>query len=281
MSNYFYRLETLDGTVFAVTTERCLVGRFPECDVRLPLPDVSRRHAMIFRQGQDWWLIDAGSRGGTWLNRTLLSRSTRLKSGDTIGIGGVEFTFNAKHSEVEDQTGRPLLAETTILGEAEWLVTQETALLWVGADGSITGGSKEAWVWLSAFFDCREERLPASVADWLRGDLAQRIPFQCRVGDERLRISAFPMESTGQLLVLSRLGPAFAPNALKSLGLSRAESELVPWLIRGKRNDEIAAILFRAPKTVEKQVAAVLKHLGVETRTAAAWNIIERMSAHH
>lgn len=58
------------------------------------------------------------------------------------------------------------------------------------------------------------------------------------------------------------------------------ECAVAPWLIRGKRNDEIAVILGVAPKTIEKHVASIMMKLNVETRTAAAWSIIELTGAH-
>ena len=281
MKSVYFHLETLDGAVFPVGEARCLIGRLPGCDVQLAVPDVSRRHAMILREGHDWWLMDAGSRGGTWLNQTRLTGSARLQAGDLIGIGSLVLTFLPMEPAPAGSAGRVEMADTTLPGDGDWLVTQETAVLWVDVAGNLKGGSSGGFAWLAVFFDGVDGALPAPVAEWLRSATAQRLPFQRRVGEERLRISAFPMDGDRQLLVLRRLGPAFSPQALKSLGLTPAECELVPWLIRGKRNDEMATILGRAPKTVEKQVASILSRLQVETRTAAAWNIIERMGAHH
>jgi DNA-binding NarL/FixJ family response regulator len=42
----------------------------------------------------------------------------------------------------------------------------------------------------------------------------------------------------------------------------------------------MAMIVGLAPKTVEKQVSSILSKLKVETRTAAAWSIIELTGAH-
>ena len=279
MNILFFQLETLDGTLFPVAVPRCLIGRMACCDVQLPMPEVSRRHAMILRDGHDWWLTDAGSRGGTWLNQVRLTRSERLQAGDRIGIGSLDLLFRPLGEGTALPS--PAMDETTLPGDEDWLVTQETAVLWVEPDGAITGGSRDSYTWLAAFFEGKEGALPKAVSDWLASEVAERIPYQQRVGEERLRITVFPMEDGRRLLVLRRLGPAFGMESLRRLGLSRAESELVPWLIRGKRNDEMAAILGRAPKTVEKQVAAILLRLEVETRTAAAWNIIERIGAHH
>jgi hypothetical protein len=48
--------------------ERVLVGRAPECRVRLDHPSVSRRHAELQRSGENWRLTDLGSKNGSYLN---------------------------------------------------------------------------------------------------------------------------------------------------------------------------------------------------------------------
>jgi DNA-binding CsgD family transcriptional regulator len=88
------------------------------------------------------------------------------------------------------------------------------------------------------------------------------------------------MQGEERLLVLSRLSPAFTPETVQKLGLSKSEAMVVPWLIRGRRNEEIGLILGISSRTAEKHIAGILVKLGVETRTAAVWNIIERSGAH-
>jgi DNA-binding CsgD family transcriptional regulator len=88
------------------------------------------------------------------------------------------------------------------------------------------------------------------------------------------------MQEEERLLVLSRLSPAFTPESVQKLGFSKTEALCVPWLIRGRRNEEIGLILGISSRTVEKNIAQILEKLEVETRTAAVWNIIERSGAH-
>jgi len=280
MSSALFHLETPDGGILPVSGQRCLIGRSPDCDIRLSSPEVSRRHALILWNENDVWLMDAGSSGGTWLNDERISKASKLESGDLIGVGLTSLRFRPASTSIGVARPGGLLAETTRPGDAEWLTTSDTAVLWVTLDGVIAGGSKEAISWMAAFFEGVADSLPASVAGWLEGGMLGRMPFESRVGDQRLRISVFAGGEDRLLLVLRRMEPAFNSASLRRIGLSRAESAIVPWLIRGKRNDEIAAILGSAPKTIEKQVAAILGRLGVETRTAAAWNIIERTGAH-
>src|SRR5689334_660134 len=75
---------TFDGT-------RIVIGRGSGCDVRLPDPSVSHRHASIRVEGASHVLMDEGSTNGSFLGeKQLVPRSGEaLKSGDLIRIGRV------------------------------------------------------------------------------------------------------------------------------------------------------------------------------------------------
>lgn len=63
-----------------------LIGRSPECDIVLPDRQVSRRHARVFRVGEDFYVEDLGSKNGTWVNGEPLRAPRRLEDGDEIQI---------------------------------------------------------------------------------------------------------------------------------------------------------------------------------------------------
>jgi DNA-binding CsgD family transcriptional regulator len=60
------------------------------------------------------------------------------------------------------------------------------------------------------------------------------------------------------------------PGALRSLGLTRRETEVLTWIAQGKTNHEIGVILSAATRTICKHVERILFKLSVENRTAAA-----------
>jgi len=72
-----------------------LVGRGPECALRLSGSYVSTQHALIRWQGHAWELLDRGSRNGTHLNGELLEpgRPYRLNKGATMSFGHPEETW--------------------------------------------------------------------------------------------------------------------------------------------------------------------------------------------
>jgi pSer/pThr/pTyr-binding forkhead associated (FHA) protein len=71
--------------------DRVAIGRGPGCDVRLPDPSVSQRHATARRNGREWVLVDEGSTNGTFVGdeRLAVGAARALKSGDLVRIGRV------------------------------------------------------------------------------------------------------------------------------------------------------------------------------------------------
>ncbi len=63
---------------------------------------------------------------------------------------------------------------------------------------------------------------------------------------------------------------------LMSLGLTLREADVLYWLIHGKANGDIGAILEISPATVKKHLEHVFEKLGVENRTAATLAALER-----
>jgi pSer/pThr/pTyr-binding forkhead associated (FHA) protein len=70
---------------------RIAIGRSDGCDVRLPDPSVSLRHATIRAQGAEYALVDEGSTNGTWVGGVKLNPQTPrlVRTGDLIRIGRV------------------------------------------------------------------------------------------------------------------------------------------------------------------------------------------------
>ena len=270
----------MSGERIPILGSPCLIGRATESNLHFPVPDVSRRHAILALTEGFWWLMDLGSRSGTWLNGSRLSRATVVKSGDVIGLGAVTFKLHEVKGAALVQGGRNRLLESTHPGETEWMITCDTKAVWVDGDFQIRGGSPDTAAWFAAFYGEGGGKLPKELRDWLASGISGRMPHETRIGDERLRVTLCQTKEKERLLILSRLSPAFTTESALKLGLSKSETLVVPWLIRGRRNEEIGIILGISTRTVEKHIAGILEKLGVETRTAAVWNIIERSGAH-
>ncbi len=80
------------------------IGRAPSCDIVLADDQmVSRRHAIVRRQGSNIVIIDIGSSNGTQVNGVDIVESTSLKDGDKITIGDQEILFKYTGEDGADQ----------------------------------------------------------------------------------------------------------------------------------------------------------------------------------
>lgn len=67
------------------------IGRKQDCDIRIPLVEVSRRHAEIVLEDEMPMVRDLGAANGTYLNNRRVTEED-LEPGDQIMIGPVVFT---------------------------------------------------------------------------------------------------------------------------------------------------------------------------------------------
>ncbi len=70
-----------------------VLGRRHDCDLRIPLAEVSRRHCQLSRNGDSLALQDLGSRWGTFLNdkRVDKDKTIPVRAGDYLRIGPLIF----------------------------------------------------------------------------------------------------------------------------------------------------------------------------------------------
>ncbi len=95
-------LEAADGTRHLIKGS-CSLGRAGANTIVLESPKASRRHALIHLQNiGELWLIDFGSRNGTFLNRRRIHRPIRLSDGNQITIGDQVFKFRQPLSISEE-----------------------------------------------------------------------------------------------------------------------------------------------------------------------------------
>lgn len=75
-----------------LSKEIIVIGRNEGCDVMVPDPGLSRRHAEIRREGDEWVVIDLGSTNGTEINGVRVNRH-RLTPGDRLLLGTTTLEF--------------------------------------------------------------------------------------------------------------------------------------------------------------------------------------------
>jgi len=85
-----------DNKQFMLRKERISIGRSPENDIVIENNRVSRHHAEIALQGNEFYIADKGSSNGVWLNGKKINEPARLTHDDRISIGGLKYVFTRK-----------------------------------------------------------------------------------------------------------------------------------------------------------------------------------------
>ena len=116
-------LETIKGERLPLSGT-CSIGRDAQNGLVVTGQKVSRRHALIHAQNEnELWLVDLGSRNGTFCNSRPIKQPTQLRNGDTIGIGSVHFTLRMERSVASAPAPESSLGET--------MVTKRSSNVWL------------------------------------------------------------------------------------------------------------------------------------------------------
>jgi DNA-binding CsgD family transcriptional regulator len=141
-------------------------------------------------------------------------------------------------------------------------------LVVLGLDGAVLWSTPDAEGTLERHFG-RPERaglLPRPVTDWL--DVGCPAPLVSAADGHRLRIDSLGGRPAA-LLLTERLA-SLSREALRGLGLSAREAEVLSCVALGHANSEIARQLSVSLGTVKRHLEHIYEKLGVHTRTAAA-----------
>ncbi len=93
-----------DGTrrVFPLSDGVTTIGRKDDCNIRIPLAVVSRRHAEVSLADDGAVLRDLGAANGTFLNNRRVTEED-LEPGDQVTIGPVVFTVQIDGEPSDDE----------------------------------------------------------------------------------------------------------------------------------------------------------------------------------
>jgi hypothetical protein len=83
---------TVNDTKHELDGIRVTIGRSKDCDIQLPDPNVSRKHAEVRQEGAAYWAIDLDSTNGMEVNGRRQKRA-KLRQGDRITLGSTELVF--------------------------------------------------------------------------------------------------------------------------------------------------------------------------------------------
>jgi len=87
---------------FSVVRDMTVIGRREDCDLRIPLGDVSRKHCRLIRDGDTIRIEDLGSSNGTYHNGVRIQEA-ELSPGDVIRVGPVDFVVQIDGVPADDE----------------------------------------------------------------------------------------------------------------------------------------------------------------------------------
>ena len=116
---------------FAVVRSTTTIGRREDCDLRIPVGDVSRKHCRLVLSPDNVRIQDLGSSNGTYVNGQRVTDAF-LNPGDTVGVGPVHFVVQVDGVPSEHDLTPPAAAggESALGGTglaADALVASEAA----------------------------------------------------------------------------------------------------------------------------------------------------------
>lgn len=97
-------LQAGQAVSYSLSGEETVIGRHPDCQVQLDSNMVSRRHAQVVGQGEQYFVEDLGSGNGTFLNGKKIEGRTQLANEDRLKVGPILFRFEADQEEASKST---------------------------------------------------------------------------------------------------------------------------------------------------------------------------------
>ncbi len=107
---------------YFITGNEFIIGRAPECDLKMKESTISARHAKIVRRGDEFEILDLGSTNGTFVNGIKVEKR-KLRTADKISFDVHEFTFvnplDVIRTEFSENDKTEALKETVMRSKQE------------------------------------------------------------------------------------------------------------------------------------------------------------------
>src|SRR6476620_2053723 len=100
---------------FSVSRDMTVIGRREDCDLRIPLGEISRKHCRLIKEDGTLRLEDLGSSNGTYLNGKRVQEAA-IEPGDTLQVGPVVFVVQIDGAPGEDEM-QPVVATSKAAAE--------------------------------------------------------------------------------------------------------------------------------------------------------------------
>jgi predicted component of type VI protein secretion system len=97
-----------DRRSFSLHKEQTIIGRREDCDMRIPLGEISRKHCRLIQDGDILRVEDLGSSNGTYHNGQRVQEA-ELAPGDTLQVGSIAFVVQIDGNPADEEM-KPVLA---------------------------------------------------------------------------------------------------------------------------------------------------------------------------
>ncbi len=264
-------------------TTSCLIGRRTDNDLSINDDEISRRHALLTKVNEEWWITDLDSRNGVIVNRLKLKAARRLRSGDQIFLGRHCLTF---YNGITEGGASAIGGNTTKVALAEdGTAAPRQALLIASSDGLIMEGEKAAHRFFGSLKrtpGAKHYHLPLPVRQWLErmsSPEATYVPLEIHEGDMRIVISLKKRVEDRFFITLLENSEQDSVKRIHGLsGLTGRQAQVMYWVAEGRTNPEIAMILGVAVHTVNRHLEHIFCKLGVQNRAQAVTMLRERLA---
>jgi pSer/pThr/pTyr-binding forkhead associated (FHA) protein len=127
-----------DRRSFSLSREMTVIGRRQDCDLMIPLGEISRKHCRIIKEADTLRIEDLGSSNGTYLNGKRIQEAV-LSAGDTVQVGPVVFVLQIDGDPADDDI-RPFAAAGGAAVAAGGAADDDDDLEMIDDEGEITPG---------------------------------------------------------------------------------------------------------------------------------------------
>ena len=123
----------LEDTVISMNEGPVLIGRQAGATLKIANASVSRRHALIEKEGDKFIIADLGSRNGTFVNDVPVKRR-ELQHGDRVKIGESQFFFLFEDSDEPARTSEIRFDDSQIVSGSTVRMTYSDVLYLMARD---------------------------------------------------------------------------------------------------------------------------------------------------
>lgn len=226
----------------ALEADSVIIGRSSRCDLAVADRCLSRQHVRIFKSDDEWLVEDMGSRNGTRLNGTMISKPTPINPGDVIDASMSRITFGGGGA----QPGPVPHAESrTIFRDASEIISESKRDFASPKEDSGIINLRQAADQLKVLYDVHHALDAATTPEELLDHVLEKVFFHLR--------------------------PQHGAIFLKDNGsLVRASSRS-----QGSSTDEFPESTSLAGEVVGKGMAAVVHDTSTDDRFAAAESLLD------